>query len=1007
MRRTQKERPLAGRARTVAPRARKVPAAPDPPAREATDGAPHPRPFLVAAVGASAGGLEAFSSLLRAVPTDARLTFILVQHLARDQRSILPELLGNVTTMTVVAARDERVIEPHHVYVIPPDARMTVSDGHLRVRPSLPQREAEGTVDALFRSMAAEYKDRAIGVVLSGSAHDGSAGIREIKAVGGLTLVQQPEQAAVDGMPRSAIATGTVDAVLTVEQIGDQLARLAKHPFFTRIDDDAVAPEAPPAEVAQLLQIFQLLRRSTGIDFNSYKLPTLKRRIERRMAFHRLPTFNGYIEMLQRDAEELQRLQDELLIHVTSFFREPAALVALEQMVLRPLLSDPPEGASFRFWVPGCSTGEEAYSLAMVALELLDERAAVVSLQIFGTDVSEATVEKARAGVYPASIAADVSPERLRRFFTRSEGGYRISKDVRDRCVFARQDVTRDPPFSKLDLVVCRNLLIYLNQATQRKVLGILHYALRPSGVLMLGGSESVGSRAELFATFAKKFQLYRKKGDGGSPELESMPAAPPRVAATVSAPRSAAKRPGERSPWDVQTDANRFLLDRYAPPAVIVDEDLRIVRSRGSTGPFLELPAGEVTVDVLKMVRPELGYALRAALREARARRRPVGKEGLRFKVEGRPRVVDLQVVPLGAGEARQFLVLFEERKGSRANAARTPARKRDKRGQGEIAEVEHELAETRRQLQAIIDDTGAANEELQSANEEILSSNEELQSTNEELDTAKEELQSTNEELTTLNDELRGRNQELAVVNSDLSNLLASVQIPIVMVTRDLRIRRITPAAEKVLNVIPSDIGRPIGHLKLNFVLPDLESLIGEAIDTVSIREREVEGLDGRMFALQIRPYKTIDNRIDGAVMILFDVSSVEEQTAALEAARSTGEALMSTIRDPILLLDSDFRVRRANRAFAESFRIPEEDVAGRFIYDVGDKDWDLPELRRLLEDVLPQRKNFEGFEVNHRFARVGQKRLLVDARRIESGRRREGVIVLVIREAANREP
>jgi two-component system CheB/CheR fusion protein len=994
----------------VAPRARKVPAVRDRTASQTPAHPSHAPPFLVAAVGASAGGLEAFSSLLRAVPPDAPLAFVLVQHLARDQPSILPELLGNVTSMTVVAARDDRPIEPRHVYVIPPDARMTVSNGHLRVRPASPQREAEGTVDALFRSVAAEYRERAVGLVLSGGAHDGSAGIREIKAVGGLTMAQQPEQAAVDGMPRSAIATGTVDAVLSVEEMGEQLARLAKHPFFSRVDD---APEAEaPADVSQLLQIFQLLRRASGIDFNSYKLPTLKRRIERRIAFHRLPGLDGYVEMLRRDPVELQRLQEELLIHVTSFFREPAAFVALEQLVLRPLLTRPREGATIRFWVPGCSTGEEAYSLAMVALELLDERAAAVSLQIFGTDVSEEAVEKARAGVYPADITAEVSPQRLRRFFTRSGGGYRISKEVRDHCVFARQDVTRDPPFSKLDLIVCRNLLIYLNQATQRKVLGIFHYALRPSGVLMLGGSESIGSRADLFATFAKKAQLYRKKGDGNRPELESTPPASPYTAA-APARKSAAKPLADRSPWDVQTDANRFLLDRYAPPAVIIDEDLRIVRSRGGTSPFLELPSGEVTVDILKMVRPELGYALRAAIQEARARGRPAGRQGLRFKVERRVRVVDLQVVPLGSGEARQLLVLFEERGGAPARAARAPVGKGSKRRVAESSEVEHELAETRRQLQAIIDDTGAANEELQSANEEILSSNEELQSTNEELDTAKEELQSTNEELTTLNDELRGRNEELAIVNSDLSNLLASVQIPIVMVTRDLRIRRITPAAEKVLNVIPSDIGRPIGHLKLNFVLHDLESLIGETIDSVSIREREVEGLDGKMFSLQIRPYKTIDNRIDGAVMILFDLSSVEEQAAALEVARSTGEALMSTIRDPILLLDSDFRVRRANHAFAATFRIEPEEVEGRFIYEVGDKDWDLPELRRLLEDVLPQRKNFEGFEVNHAFARVGQKRLLVDARRIESGRRREGVIVLVIRErererkVANHEP
>jgi two-component system CheB/CheR fusion protein len=959
-------------------------------------------PFLVAAVGASAGGLEALSSLLRAIPGDAPLALVLVQHLARDQPSILPGLLANTTKLQVVLARDEQQIEARHVYVIPPDARMTVSDGHLRVRPSALQREAEGTVDALFRSVAEHYKERAIGVVLSGSAHDGAAGIKEIKRAGGVTMAQEPEQATVDGMPRAAIATGSIDAVLPVEEIGDELVRLSKHPFFSGVG--AVESEAPE-DAPHLQRTFALLRRTTGIDFNSYKTPTLKRRIERRMALHRLSSLGDYVATLNHDTEELHRLSEELLIHVTSFFREPASYEALEQSVFPRLLSHRPGDSPIRFWVPGCSTGEEVYSLAMVVLEFLDQRAEDVTLQIFGTDVSETTIEKARAGIYPASIATEVSPARLRRFFIPFEGGHRINKAVRDRCVFARQDVTRDPPFSKLDLIVCRNLLIYLNQPTQRKVIGVFHYALRPDGVLMLGRSETIGPLTDLFAVSDKKFQLYGKKAGRGHPVMDF-----PRTQQLPPPPsKKAAAKPPSRQPaqWDSQSDANRFLLDRYAPPAVVVDGDLRIIRTRGSTGPFLELPSGDMTVDILKMVRPELAYAMRGALGEARSRRRTASKKGVRFKVEGRARVVDLHVVPLGADETRQFLVLFEEHSGAKASGARTAAKKSMKGSGGPAAALEGELADTRHQLQSIIDDLGAANEELQSANEEVLSSNEELQSTNEELDTAKEELQSTNEELNTLNDELRGRNEELSTVNSDLSNLLSSVQIPIVMVTRDLRIRRFTPAAEKVLNIIPSDLGRPIGHLKPNFTCPDLDSLITEAVDTVSVREREVEGTDGRVFGLQIRPYLSLDNRIDGAVVVLFDVSSVQDQAAALEVASATGEALISTMREPILLLDSDLKVQRANRAFLAAFQVRQADTEGRLVYDLGDGQWNSPELRRLLEEVLPDNKNFEGFAVEHDFPDIGRKKMLLDARRIEAGRRKQGVILLILRDVTDHGP
>ena len=839
--------------------------------------------FLIAAVGASAGGWPAYSGLLRAIPADTPLALLLVQHLSPDHKSVLPELLSSITKMPVETARDQLKLKPGHIYVIPPNTVMRVVDGTLSVTSRQEARLSNGLgpVDALFRSVAEVYGQHAVGVVLSGSGNDGAAGATKIKEAGGIVLAQLPEEADIDGMPVAAIATGSVDAVLSVAEIGEQLTRLAAHPFFRREPTDEDPELELPSAIGQRRRIFQLLRRATGVDFNHYKPPTLTRRIHRRMALHRLAALADYVAMLERDPRELHRLQADLLIHVTSFFREPDSFVALAQNVLPAMLRDRSE-TPLRVWVPGCSTGEETYSLVMVIIECLGERAEHVPLQIFSTDVSEATIEQARAGIFPGSIAAGVSAERLRRFFTPSNGGYRINKAVRDHCVFARQDLTRDPPFSRLDLIVCRNLLIYLKQPTQRRVLSVFHYALKPDGVLMLGRSETAGPAADLFTIMDKRHQLYTRKPGHARMDLEF---APPGSPAAAPRPPEAQPRPprGASHEWDAQSDANRLLLDRYAPPALILDPSGKIIRSRGNTGRYLEMPSGDVTLDISKMIRSELLFAVRSLLQEVASAGKAAMRSGVWVTGDGSAALVDLHAIPIGTGEARQIMLLFEEapRRGGTAKAPPPEKARPEAAGGGRatkqmVTELHGQLVDTRQQLQGIIDDLGAANEELQSANEEVLSSNEELQSTNEELDTAKEELQSTNEELSTLNDELHGRNEELSRVNSDLVNLLANVQIPIVMVSADLRIRRFTPAAEKTLNIIPSDVGRPIGHLKPNFVCPDLESLIARVIDSVTIYDGEVETPDGRKLAMQIRPYKSVNNHIDGAVVALFEVPS-----------------------------------------------------------------------------------------------------------------------------------
>ncbi len=958
-------------------------------------------PFLVAAVGASAGGLEAFSRLLRRLPAEAPLALVLVQHLARDQHSMLPDILARRTALKVTEARDGLHIESGHVYIIPADAHMTVEDGHLRVRPR-PVGSSGVQVDLLFRSLAQYYGEKAVGIVLSGGAADGAAGLREIKAVGGITIAQTPEDAQIDGMPRAAIAAGAADLVLGVDDIADELMRLAALPLFQAKQDDDDESESVAGAEEIYAAIFRLLRRATGVDFSHYKRPTIARRIARRMTLRHATTLASYLAALQADPVEVQNLQEDVLIHVTSFFREPESFSALKESAFPTLLEERGD-APIRVWVPGCSTGEEVYSLAIALFESLEEEAELVPIQFFGTDVSKASIERARAGFYSESAVADVSPERLRRFFSRIDGGYQIGKAIRERCVFARQDITRDPRFSRLDLIVCRNTLIYLGQPIQRRIIAMMHYALKPNGFLMLGRAETTGTSGDLFSTFDKRAKIYRKKASATAPEFDFR-AAPFEPAglnpAHELAPRVPA-RPGR--PWDVQAEADRLLLQRHAPPGILVDPSFRIVSARGQTAPFLELPSGEASLDALKMVKQGLLSALRNALQEARHTRSIVRKEGLRSLTEPDEQPINLEVLPVGGADNPHFFVSFERVASPEPKPPLNHTAPDAQEGgiDESLAQLRRELAATRDQLHANIHDLAATNEELQSANEEILSSNEELQSTNEELDTAKEELQSTNEELSTLNDELHGRNEELSLANGDLANLLASVQIPIVMVASDLTIRRFTPAAQRLLNLIPSDIGRPIGHIKPNLRAVDLEEPIAEVIDTMIAFEQEVEDDAGRAYLLRIRPYKSVEKRVDGAVLALFDISTTKD---ALSVAKRTGDAVISTVSEPILLLDSELRITRANAAFCSNFALTPEEVEQRHLREIGNGAWDIPELRSMLEDVLPERKSFENFSVEHDFPKVGRKNLLLDGRRVEAGKSGSEVILLVIREGVN---
>jgi two-component system, chemotaxis family, CheB/CheR fusion protein len=838
---------------------------------------------MIAGVGASAGGLEACSQLLEALPRNLGLALIIVQHLAPNHESFLPELLAAHSKLPVVKVTEGLRVETNHIYVIPPNVHMHIGKGklHLVARPE--DRTQYMPIDSFFRSLAEYGQNRAVGIILSGTASDGAVGVREIKIAGGITIAQAPGTAKSDGMPRAAIATGTIDLVLGPAAIAGELVRIASHPLVR--SSERKEEEALDGPDEDLQRIFNMLRRATGVDFNLYKQPTIRRRLRRRMVLHKLNTLSEYVRLLQGEPGELTELYQDILIHVTRFFREPESYAVLAAKAFPSICKKRSSQTPIRIWVPGCATGEEAYSVAIALQEFLGDQASGTPLQVFGTDVSDAAVDHARAGAYPESITSDVSPERLRRFFSKTESGYRIHKNIRDLCIFARQDITRDPPFSKLDLVVCRNLLIYLAAPLQRRLMGVFHYALKENGFLMLGGAETVGPGISYFSVIDKRFKLYTKKKASGQNELDFAMGDYGR--ARRADPRSA---PIDPKPASIQSEANHIILSRYSPPGVVIDDNLEIVQFRGQTGKFLEPPSGDPSLSLLKMAREGLVYGLRTSIHEARKLGEPVRREGLRARANGVTISVAIEVVPMrGVPGDRHFLILFEEQniKGlgeapadvlpaatGAANKPKGGASAMPTKERKRVAELEKELAESREYMQAVIQDLEAANEELQSANEEILSANEELQSTNEELDTAKEELQSTNEELNTVNEELQSRNEELSGVNSDLINLLASVQIAIVIVTNDLRIRRFTPMAERVLNLIPTDVGRPISDIKPNIVCPDLERQISECIESMSIRESECRDRNGHLYSLRIRPYKNLDHRIDGAVIALFEI-------------------------------------------------------------------------------------------------------------------------------------
>ena len=862
------------------------------PTSETGENIPSEDVFPIVGIGASAGGLAAFEAFFSAMPadTDPGMAFVLVQHLAPDHKSILTDLVKRYTRMRVYEVEDGMKVLPNCAYIIPPNRDMAFLNGSLQLLEPGSPRGQRLPIDFFFRSLAQDQRERAIGIVLSGTGSDGTLGVRAIKGEGGMAMAQNPESTEYDGMPRSAIATGLVDFVLPPAEMPAQLIAYVAH-AFGKLAPPATFPE-PKAESA-LKKIFVLLRAQTGHDFSLYKPNTINRRIERRMAVHQVGTMAGYVRYLQQNPEEVAALFRDLLIGVTNFFRDPEAFKVLEAQVIPRLFADKPADALIRVWVPGCSTGEEAYSIAMLLQERMETLRQGFKAQVFATDIDSQAIVTARAGIYPASIAADIPPERLARFFAaESEGNtYRIHKGIRDMLVFSEQNVIKDPPFSKLDFISCRNLLIYMSGELQKKLVPLFHYALNPGGFLFLGTSETVGEFGDLFATLDRKVKLYQRKDVFEGAQRVAMG----QIIPSMTSPDELALRvPGKvaglkKLPLRELTE--QALLQQVTMAGALVNARGDILYLHGRTGMYLELAPGEITTNIFKVSREGLRRRLTTALNQAVGTKEIVRQPGLRVKTNGDFATVDLTIRPVTTMTPEEilYLVILEHAPTFDLDKAQLAAVNALTGAEGGPADTDsdacvtllrQELRAKDEYLQTANEELETSNEELKSSNEEMQSVNEELQSTNEELETSKEELQSVNEELATVNAELQQKVADLSRANNDMNNLLAGTGIGTVFVDHQLRILRFTPAATRIINLIQSDIGRPVGHIVSN--LTGYDGLVADTqavLDSLIPKEVEVQTQAGTWYSMRILPYRTLENMIEGAVITFTDITKMKE--------------------------------------------------------------------------------------------------------------------------------
>jgi len=925
--------------------------------------------FPVVGIGASAGGLEALKAFFSNVSDKSGMAYIVVVHISPNQPSLLPELLQKITSIPVEAAKDNELIKPDHIYVNIPNQDLTIYKNKIQLM-DIVKKSVPHPIDLFFKCLGQDLKSYSAAIILSGTGNDGTFGIKDIKANDGLVLVQSEESSGYNGMPKNAINTGLVDMVLTPEKMPQKLVEYFSHPQTT-IARKSTINTIWNEQQKWLNKIFAILRTHLGHDFSSYKENTILRRIGRRMGLNHIDSYEIYVKFLRENPKEIDALFRELLIGVTNFFRDADSFEKLKKVVLPELIEQMQDGETLRAWIPGCSTGEEVYSLAIIMRECLENNTKQIDLQLFGTDIDKFAIDKAREGIFTASITSEVSKDRLKRYFIKDGEFYRIRKELRDCAVFSVQDIIKDPPFSRLNLLCCRNLLIYLNSDAQKKILPLFHYTLSPNGFLMLGSSETIGGFNNLFTIYDKKWKIFKKKEE------------PNALRHIVDFPSGKISKDSHHNHLNVNKSirsaeisqiTQKIILDQFAPTSILIDENYEIIQIQGRTGKYLEPPSGSPTYNIVDMARQGLRIELSSALRTAKSTQKKEVRRRVSVKTNGDDQLIDLHICPQQSPKelAGHFLVVFQDLddrifKADKKEAGHDSSFVESSR----IADLEKELQINRESHQTTIEELESSNEELKSTNEELQSANEELQSTNEELESSKEELQSLNEELQTVNNELQSKVEELSAAHDDMHNLLNSTEIATIFLDDKLRIRRFTSESKKIINLIQTDIGRPLKHVVSNLDYDKMISDSEEVLNSLIPKEVEVQSLDGKCYKMRIIPYRTIDNKIDGVVLTFADISESMNAINALEDSENRIKMLLESGEDVISMVDMEGRYLYYSGP--SSFGLQKDQIIGKTLFDILDIQLAQEFMEQMKEvadckkaKIYETKSNFQGKEL-----------------------------------------
>jgi len=931
---------------------------------------------IIIGIGASAGGLEAIETLLKHTIPIKNTSYVIIQHLNPKHKSIMQDIIQKYTTLQVKEISKNTSIQPNYIYLKPPDKDIIIKNNTIQVEDPITFKGLNLPIDRFFKSLASNKKHQAIGVILSGTGTDGSVGIKEIKGENGIIIVQDPNQAEHAGMPESAILTNMVDYTLPVEKIGKKINEIINNPHLhTSLTDEEIDQHFIQIH---LIKILNIVREKTGHDFTEYKETTIIRRIQRRIALHQIQDISAYLTYLQNNEQEVHLLFKDLTIKVTSFFRNPEAFETLKEKAIRPMVKRKPDKSTIRIWIAGCDTGEEAYTIAILFSEVIEELHKQITLQIFASDIDQQAIETARQGIYPQNIITNVSKQRLEKYFNHQGTTYQVKKNIREMIVFAEQNIIKDPPFSKLDLISCRNLLIYLNNNLQKKLIPLFHYILNSKGILFIGLSESIGEFTDQFTTIHSKYRIYQRN-DAYIPAYfnnqQLHPQHPRLQTNTVEKPLI--------KKMDISYIVDKILLDRFAPATALIDQHFEILYFSGNTNKYLANPRGHRSFNVLEMARWGLKTKIRVGVEEAQTSQKTIIYENCQVKQNGEYTHVNLTIEPVTGYHNMNGLTLlvFEEVQTYQTSISSEDSQTTD----FDRKQLEQELHTTRADLQATI-------EELETSNEELQSVNEELQSTNEELETSREELQATNEELSTVNIELQKKVDELSIAKDDANNLLENTDIATIFLDTNLNIQRFTPHVKKLFNIREIDIDRPITDITTKIQYTKLYNDAKKVLDTLVRKEIKVSDVLGRQFSIRICPYRTMDNRIKGIVLTFIDITDVTN-------AKIYAEGIVESLNQPLLILKSNLMVHSANKAFYDTFKVSKKETMGSLIYDLGNGQWNIPSLKKLLEDIIPKKTSIEEYLVEHEFAQIGFRRMKLNAREIQFKGNHEPYILIAI--------